>query len=184
MNNRKTALIITFIMVISSIPLGAGRSLNRIKKSIEESFYTGTETDGMSLNGDLNSKIDYANNLATVAENSLSGDNTLINLYICIDALKNADSISDKNKANDDLTDCVDALYNKLMEKDISDRDLKNTESLYAGLKSRNNTIAYEAKAYNSNVVDFNAKLSGFPGVLAKTLGLVKPAELFEEGKH
>lgn len=180
LHDRRMACAITLVIILASILTGAERSLNQIREPIREILYKGTFLDGESIENDLISRIEYSANLITIAQRYVDGDMTLNFLINSRNELVEASHLYDKYTANQKLSEASSLLYDRVLEENMSERDLKYTEAVYANLKDRNITISYEASVYNERAKEFNRHLSSFPGIIAKSLGMVHPLEIFE----
>lgn len=180
LQDRRMACAISILIVIASILTGAERSLSKIREPIREMFYNGIFLNGESIENDLISRIGYSANLITIAQKYVDGDVTLELLINARNELIDASHLYEKYTANQKLSEASSLLYDLILDEDMSERDLKYAEAIYANLKDRNITISYEASVYNEQAKEFNRHLSGFPGFITKSLGMVIPLEIFE----
>lgn len=180
LKDRRMAWAITVFLILASILTGTERSLNKLRKPIVEIFYNGVYSDGESIENDLQKKIEYAGNLITIAQRYLSDDVNLIFIIGSREELIAAVKLYEKYTANQKLTEAVNLLYNRIIEEDLSEKDLKYVEAIYANLKSLNVTISYDAALYNDKAVGFNSRLNKLPCSIVKSLKMVMPLELFE----
>ena len=67
LKNRKVAMLICVIVVALSILSGARRSISEVIAETESAFVYGVDGDGKSIYHDLGTRVQLANNLATVA---------------------------------------------------------------------------------------------------------------------
>lgn len=167
-------------MIAISIPFGGYRSLNKLYKEVNRTFYQGVDGDGLGIENDLNNRIDNSYNLVTIAKKYIDAEDEVIkNTLDARDALVNSDSISEKYKANLRLTEAVEELYTVLGEENLnlSEQDKSYRRSLYSNLTSRNDTISHDG--YNDKAADFNHTLEEFPASLISRLVGINKAELF-----
>lgn len=78
LKNRKVAMLICVIVVALSILSGARRSISEVIAETESAFVYGVDGDGKSILHDLGTRVQLANNLATVAERYLDEDDDLV----------------------------------------------------------------------------------------------------------
>lgn len=78
LKNRKVAMLICVIVVALSILSGARRSISEVIAETESAFVYGVDGDGKSIYHDLGTRVQLANNLATVAERYLDEDDDLV----------------------------------------------------------------------------------------------------------
>lgn len=180
LRDRRMAYAITAVIIIASMLTGAERSLNKLREPIRNSFYKGVFIEGESIENDLIRQIEYSANLITLAQRYIDGDPTLDFLIGARNELIEATSLYEKYTANQKLSEASRLLHDLMLEKDLSERELRYVEALYTDLKERNITISYEASVYNERAREFNRYLSGFPGIMSKSLGMVFPLEIFE----
>jgi LemA protein len=93
-------------------------------------------------------------------------------------SLMKADSVDQKAKANNMLSDTLKSLF-AVSENYPTLRANENFAKLQEELSDTENKIAYARQFYNTMVMDFNTKLGVFPTLLfGKMLGFT-PAEFF-----
>ena len=168
------------LMIIISIPFGGYRSLNKLFKEVNRTFYQGVDGDGLGIENDLNNRIDNSYNLVTIAKKYIDQENAVIkNTLEARAELVNSKSIADKYRANLRLTEAVEELYTALgaVEPKLSEQDETYRRSLYSNLTSRNDTISHDG--YNDKAAEFNNIIEGFPASLISRLVGINKAELF-----
>jgi LemA protein len=92
--------------------------------------------------------------------------------------LMSANGANEKAKANDGLSNALKSLF-AVAENYPNLRATENFQKLQEELSDTENKIAYSRQFYNSNVLDYNTKLTIFPNVLFANLFAFKPAEFF-----
>jgi len=173
----KTATLISTVVIIASILLGTGRSLRALKAEVDAAFYNGVNADSLSIQNDLNERLDLSYSLTTLAGKYLS-DSSRDDVLAAREKLTNADGITDKYDANEELTDATQALISALQDVTLSEEDEKSLQRLDANLRSRNDTISHDG--YNQLAEQFNTDVLGaFPANLIGRLAFVREAELF-----
>ncbi len=92
--------------------------------------------------------------------------------------LMSAKGAEEKAKVNNQLTDTLKSLF-AVAENYPNLRASENFQKLQEELSDTENKIAYSRQFYNSNVLDYNTKLTVFPNVFFANLFDFKPAEFF-----
>lgn len=175
--DRRTAVIITAILIVVSFAGGGARSLNALKSSASGVFINGANGDGMGIRRELDRRVEYSRNLLTIAERYISGDDAAVRLDNAANALAGSKNIAGQSKTNRELTEAAAALYDRLETEELSDTDARLRESVFADLKARNNIILNDK--YNEAAWAYNRKLNAFPASLIKTLRLASELPLF-----
>lgn len=94
-------------------------------------------------------------------------------------ALLKASSPGEKADANNMLTGALKSLF-AVAENYPNLRASENFKSLQEELSDTENKVAYSRQFYNSNVLDYNAKIQSFPAVFIANQFGFKPYEFFE----
>lgn len=101
--------------------------------------------------------------------------------------LVSAKSLEEKAKANNQLTETFKSIF-AVAEAYPDLKASQNFLELQEEVSDTENKIAYSRQFYNSNVLDYNTKLTIFPNVLIAKLFNFKEVEFFaaneEERKH
>lgn len=92
--------------------------------------------------------------------------------------LVSAQGPEDKAKANNQLSQTLKSIF-AVAEAYPDLKASQNFMELQGELSDTENKIAYSRQFYNSNVLDYNTKLTVFPNVLIANLFHFKPAEFF-----
>ncbi len=189
MYNKKLAIAVMVLMIVISIPFGGYRSLNKLYKEVNRTFYQGVDGDGLGIENDLNNRIDNSFNLVTIAKKAYyetedeviknALDDAIKNTLSARESLVNSDTISEKYRANLKLTEAVEELYTALGNEtlELTEQDEKYRRSLYSNLTSRNDTISHDG--YNDKAAEFNNTLGEFPASLISRVVGINKAELF-----
>ena len=177
LNDRKTAWIITSVLIVLAFFGGGAKSLNGLKSAASEIFYNGTDGDGLGIQRELNYRIEYSYNLITVANRYIPDDAAVKQTEAARDALIKSDGVKEKSESNLGLTEAVTALYERLGREKLSEQDARYRENIYTDIKARNNIISNDG--YNREAREFNKKLGVFPSSLIKALNLASELPLF-----
>jgi LemA protein len=97
-------------------------------------------------------------------------------------SLMSAKSASEKAEANNMLTDTLKSLF-AVSENYPDLKASQNFLSLQEEVSDTENKIAYSRQFYNSNVMDFNTKLTVFPSNIVGNMFGFKEADFFETDK-
>ena len=176
--NCKIAMIVLAASIVLSGPIGFKRTMNGFYKDLQNEFLNGEYNDGLSIQNDLDYRVELAHNLTTVAKRYLdSDDNAVVAVLKTAQALSDANGPAEQFDANQELTAASTDLYEALGKIELSEKDEKYRRSIYADMNSRNDTIGNDP--YNQLATEYNQKLEGFPAGLLSGLTGVKKAELF-----
>lgn len=92
--------------------------------------------------------------------------------------LMNANSIDEKAKANNMLTDALKTLF-AVAENYPDLKASTNFQDLQRQLEDTEDKIAYSRQFYNSNVLAYNTSIKTFPGSIFANMFGFKPTEFF-----
>ena len=177
LKNRTAAIIITAVVILLSTLLGSHRSLIAAAYPAERYFIEGE--DGYSIQRDLDTREWLANNLLVVAARYLLLDDTmLLDLQDAITALQQANTISEKSAANQQLTAVTERMDLYLQEYPLSTADERYRINIRTDLASCNQTISHNE--YNQMALKYNTEVLGkFPANVLKQITGVPDLETF-----
>lgn len=180
LENRTLAVILTVVAILLSLVIGSHRSVAAQGREVVEKFSTGIQYSGYSINSDLEDRMDYAQQLAKIAQRYDLSDQAKA-VSDAVSTLYTAGHGHACYVANRELTDAVELLNGALNEAGLSTQDEQYRLEAYRNFVSCNDTISREAALYNRLVYTFNEEiLDAFPtGTLAKLTG-VEELEAFE----
>lgn len=166
------------VAILLSILFGSYRSLSSEARKAEAVFYNGIDGDGFGINNDLNLRLDASYNFITIAKKYLDANDPAIRSVLeARTALSDANVPSQKYDANIMLTEACTDLGEKLLTKELSERDEIYRKGFLTEMDSRNDIISHDG--YNKVAGDFNALLDAFPAnILSRIVG-IKPLALF-----
>lgn len=178
--NRTLAVAATVLAILVGTMFGAHRSVATQGKLIENRFSTGIQYEGYSIRSDLNDRMEYAQQLAKIAQRydfSVQAQAVLK----AADDLYCAGQGHECYVANRALSLAVEELNGELLHASLSQSDEQYRLEAYRNFVSCADTIAREAALYNELVATFNNEMLGaFPtGTLARLTGVEK-LEAFE----
>lgn len=175
----RAAIIVLAAAIILSIPLGFRRTMNGFYVELQNEYLSGEMKDGLSIQNDLNDRIELAYNFATVAKRYLDPDDPAVTALLEARlALSEASSPSEQYDANLELTAASTDLYEALGKLELSEKDENYRRSIYSDMNSRNDTISHDP--YNQMAAGYNQKLERFPASLLARLTETPRAELFQ----
>ncbi len=179
LKNRKVAMLICVIVVALSILSGARRSISEVIAETESAFVYGVDGDGKSIYHDLGTRVQLANNLATVAERYLDEDDDLVQAVRSdADRLEKETSPSHCYDLNEQLTRSVSDLNAALLNESLSEADEGYREGIMTDLTSYAYIISHDG--YNELVRELNEETLGeFPANILKYLTFTGDAEYF-----
>lgn len=179
LKNRKVAMLICVIVVALSILGGARRSISEAIAETESAFVYGVDGDGKSIYHDLRTRVQLANNLATVAERYLGAEDDLV-VTVRTDAkrLEKETSPSRCYALNQALDRSVSDLNAALLNEPLSEAD----EGYRSGIMTDMTSYAYiiSHDGYNELVRELNEEtLAKFPASILKYLTFTGNAEYY-----
>ncbi|MCI5733429.1 MAG: LemA family protein [Tenericutes bacterium] len=161
MKSNKNILIIIIIAIICVIGLIMGSFVGKYNSIVTKEE---TVSEAMSnVDTALQRRADLIPNLVSTVKGYASHEQDAINkVSEARTKLMNAESMSDKAKANDELSSAI----TKVLALQENYPDLK-ADKVFIGLQDElagsENRIAVARKDYNSSVKDYNAYIKKFP---------------------
>ena len=160
LQKRSSAIAVFIVIVVAFTILGMNRSISKAVKETEEMFYSGGPlAEGYterSIDSQLAERMNAALGLVTLANNQTGLEREASAIRDARQALENADSISDKSKANIMLTEAVTDLLDSSF--DSSSAAAQNYISSFNGAQT-----FIESMAYNKKVAEFEDSVLPFP---------------------
>lgn len=176
--NCKIAAAVLAAAIILSVPLGFKRTMSGFYNDLQNEYQNGEYNDGLSIQNDLDYRVELAYNLVTVAKRYLDADDPAVAALLdARQALDDANDPAEQYDANMKLTTASTDLYEALGKLELSEKDEKYRRSIYSDMTSRNDTIGNDP--YNQLATEYNQKLERFPANLLAPLTGVEKAELF-----
>lgn len=182
LKNRKIAILIAVVVMIFTMLFGVHRSLNRLAGDVEEMFYEGVPIEGTDgtwpsisqhLGNLTQSILDTSSLFANHAD--LSGEAEA--LTYARRSFMDADSISDKYSAYQDIQSASTLFINKAETLDLSERELVafiDFQTVFRGA-----SIAIQNSEYNARARGFMDEAS-FITVLLKPFIFVTAPQVFD----
>ena len=161
---NKTLMILVMIVLIVSSSLVAGvTQLNRMASEIHQEFLVGEKKDGLSIQHDIDARIECARNIATLAKKY---DIDTKGIETTISELAKVKSVQEKSNLNHCLTDDVAGLVHHLEQKNLTNTNAKNLKEQISIFENAQNTISLDP--YNTLVAEYEEKTSGVVGSVLK----------------
>ncbi|NLD83505.1 MAG: LemA family protein [Clostridiales bacterium] len=169
-----TAALILICLVVFAVGFGAYRGWNKEKSLVNETY--------PKLEAMLQTRVESANNVLTVASRHLPGsDDLLLQVSRDRDILAGKASLREKAAANEALTRDASALLEQLSSLtsvQADGRDLMYVSSYLPQMLAESESLTAKAN-YNTAAREFNESLKGsFSGWLARLMN-IGPAEEF-----
>lgn len=180
LKNRKIACIITIFIIILSTIVNGSRTLLKLRSEVENKYTNGVADDGSGISSNLDGRIAAANNMITVSNRWIEGDQAVKDAATARDQLIAAKTPGEQYAANIELSSAITALYDKLGQVEMDERDTKYRQSLYVDLNSYNTVIDLAAEEYNQEAMNYNSNLKKFPANLISTITNIKKIELYQ----
>jgi hypothetical protein len=161
---NKTLMILVMLVLIVSSSLFAGVSkLNRMADDIHQEFLVGEKKDGLSIQHDLDTRIECARNIVTLA-NKYDINTTRANAAVQV--FDQVDSIHDKYVCNQSLNVEIQLLVQQLQDTSLTSTNAKNLKEQVSIFENAQNTISLDP--YNTLVAEYEKETSGFIGNILK----------------
>ena len=171
------AVLFMVLMIVIAIPTGMFRSIDKLRDDAAGTYYY--DSTGYAVYQGLDTRMETAENLITVAERYVAQDTQLkaridlVEYYIGMyntNFDREADGFAQTVEANTGLTDAVQELYDELKEVDLSEKDRDYPDQLLALMKSEQDKI--ERSSYNDDARAFNDQIRKFPLSLVRGFGV------------
>ncbi|MBQ7892039.1 MAG: hypothetical protein IJO78_06315 [Erysipelotrichaceae bacterium] len=161
---NKTLMILVMIVLIVSSSLFAGVSkLNRMADDIHQEFLVGEKKDGLSIQHDLDTRIECARNIVTLAK-KYGIETTRANAAVQV--FEQADSIHEKFICNQSLGVEIQSLVQQLQDASLTTTNAKNLKEQVSIFENAQNTISLDP--YNTLVAEYEKETSGLIGNVLK----------------
>ena len=177
--NRSIAWVVFAACVLFSLSFSSQRALTNLRADNEVIFYSGTPSSmGLSIEKHLSTRVTSAYNIASVAKNYPSIDQSLVSkAKDASEQLGAADDIADKNAANIACGQSVEDLYTVMENTELSKTDQSYAYNQYKNFIDAADLIRHDK--YNEYALDFNQELNHFPASLLARLTGVAPLPQF-----
>lgn len=182
LRNRTTAILITVVLVLLSILLGAYLSLTNLRNDVHEIYMSGDEQGGWDGIYDSLSTIRWhSDDLLTLANTYLSADDDVI--LAVSQSAETLEHVSESPEkayaAEQELLDAIEALDARLQEESLSSTDETTRSELISDIAASEHRVEQAEIAYNQAAEEFNNTLTRFPaGILGDIVG-VQTVELY-----
>ena len=155
-------LVCALVLILTVVVVKSYSSLSSLKENVNN-----READ---INVQLNKKIAQSSKIVDATKEILKDEESIFNN---IDSIikREKESIEDKSKINNELTNELNILLEKIKgnEELYNNEDVKTLINDLLSTEKRIETAKYN---YNDVVDDYNSKVNGFPSfIVAKVLG-------------
>ena len=195
LENKTISIVLMIVLVLAGFLLGGCKGLNAQYQKVEDVFFLGEDRDGIGIANDMSERASALTNMQTLAAKYLeSGCAELTAAETALSSYTKAVGESEIEKlfaANAQMDTAMQSLYNALsdsgtstqgqtasgqeagsLKQDLSQKDERYRQSLYADFNSRNDTISHDP--YYSYAAEYNKLLESFP---ANVISLLTPAK-------
>lgn len=163
LENKALMILVMIVLIVSSSLVAGVSQLNRMANEIHQEFLVGEKKDGLSIQHDLDARIECARNIVTLAKKY---DVDTMGLETTISELKKVESIGEKSGLNRCLTDDVAGVLYHLEQKNLTNTNAKNLKEQISIFENAQNTISLDP--YNTLVAEYEQKTSGVVGSVLK----------------
>lgn len=166
-----TVILIGLVVLLILYLVGTYNGLVVLKTRIQEAL--------SGIDVQLKRRADLIPNLVETVKGYAKHEKSVFeNVTKARSALMGAGSLKEKADANNMLTGALKSLF-AVAEAYPELKASENFQDLQRQLEDTEDKVAYSRQFYNSNVLDFNAKVQMFPtNMIANSLGF-KPFEFF-----
>ena len=172
--NRPLASCILALVIVGTLLIGGGNALKSQSQAVETTFSASSE----SISAELKELADNAVVMNSIAANAAGvNEDYVAAVTDGVDALRAAESVSEKSTASAALTTAVENLYSNASNLSLSDKDADDFKYRYRNYESALTRISHDP--YNDEAAAFNREKSGFPAGLICALRGIRDAELF-----
>ncbi len=177
LKNKTVAIIICALLVFMGIITGVRRPIGNMKEDALMYFYGSDEITG--IKNDLDTKVETAYSLMSVAKKYMQEDNDLItDLESSCEKVRKSSSPKEAFEENMRMDECYSALKGELDDMRLSEKDKNYNYSLLAQYNSSDMVILHNE--YNILAAEVNEVLSKFPANVLSKIAFVGKMELYE----
>lgn len=165
--------MLTVLIVILSVCLGAVRSIRAEAHQVAEMFFNGVDGSGYGISGDLDDQMEYAGQLTKVAQKYDGMENEIEMVQAAITAMEESGTPAALHDCAGTLQDAMVALNLAMEDAALSEQDEMYRSSIVADFNSYGYKIDKEAVRYNAAVADYEDHVRH--SLLGSLVGLVFP---------
>lgn len=164
LKKRSIAFTVFIIVIVLATVFGVNRSLSSLAGNIEDLFYNGVGGE-TPINTYLANRINAAKMVTIIADSYPELKQSRDRLYNAYNDLYEAETISEKFSANEEMQEAFTELYSALIESDtISSKHYEDISSYADTINNTQDKIG--RSSYNSKVDEYDKILSSFPVLL------------------
>ena len=165
--NKGIAITFMVVLIVMSTMISGVMKVNSLARSVNQEFIVGSENDGLSISRDLSTRVTRAKNILSIAKSYIGqSDSNFSTAQQAIDILSDSSDKSELYQANQDLQASIDSIYARLLDSNVSEKNLKSLKEEKSVFDNANNTISYDP--YNTLVSEYEEKTNTIPGNIFK----------------
>ena len=178
-------VVVMVLLILLALPLGVHTSFTRLREEVRGNYYY--DDGDYSLYDSIDAREAASSNLITVAEKYTAEDPELTGLMADLEYWVNVSNgcydpdLQEEVEANREMGNAFQALYDRLSQVSLEERDQKYPGQLLAQMESEQDKI--DRASYNDEARAYNEKLAAFPVNLLGKLGGVSPMGIFAQEK-
>ena len=160
LKNKTFVIILSVLIVLGSwFGIGVMKTTKEANK-VKAVYLNGEDNDNISIANDLAVRESCAQNLATLGAKYLSSSETgsISSINKLITEMKKETDLTELSKLNDQLTEEVGILTDKLGEKELTSENKDSLDEQLSIFTNKGNTILYDN--YNVYVQSYKKKTS------------------------
>ncbi len=158
---NKTLVIILSVLIVLGSWFGIGvMKTTAAANKVKAIYLSGEDNDNISISNDLAVRESCAQNLATLGAKYLSSSETgsIASINQLVTEMKNETDLTELSKLNDQLTEEVGILTDKLSTKELTAENKESMDEQLSIFTNKGNTILYDN--YNVYVQSYKKKTS------------------------
>ena len=163
LENKTLMILVMIVLMVSSSLIMGVTQLNRMANDIHQEFLVGEKEDGLSIQHDLDTRVEVGRNLVTLAKKY---DIPTSNASDAIMALEQAKDIQEKYTCNQNLNVEIQSLIQQLQEASLTTTNAKNLKEQISIFENAQNTISLDP--YNTLVAEYEEETGGIVGGILK----------------
>lgn len=180
LKNPRIAVILTVVLVVASFCFGAVRSVRAEAVRVTAMFIRGVDDSGYGISGDLDERVDCANQLLKVAVRYDGLDMEIRAVEEAVIAMLSDRTPAVRFRVDLELEQAVTGLDLAMNDVPLSEKDQQYREEILANFDSPAYKIEKEAVRYNEMVDRYTEDvLGGMIGRFADTIANLPTVEAY-----
>ena len=175
-------VVVMVLLILLALPLGVNCSFSRLREEVRGNYYY--DDGDYSLYDSIDAREAASSNLITVAEKYTAEDPELTGLMADLEYWVNVSNgcydpdLQEEVEANREMGNAFQALYDRLSQVALEERDQKYPGQLLAQMESEQDKI--DRSSYNDKARAYNEKLAAFPFNLLRGIAGVPSMATFD----